>query len=291
MTQIPPRTADWWASTGALLSVLLVLTVHGVVAAVWVWPWAAAQGVIAAGCGAMLGAGLAYGLARRHLRSTWWVFAAAGLGLGLVLLHHHVWLHTQALAAYLEPAQVLVWGDVLLFGLGCMLASALLRLLSLRRRVWVVLELSAVALAFANLVSSHRHGAIHRPFEIADPLIAQGHDPTVALLIVGALASALVVVLLIREYSLLRMVLNLAVLFALVMIVVLGRWWLGLPSVPASDDALGLRGKAKQAQPKDGKKSSGRYEQDEMEFKDNYDSKQKQNPAPGLRIQPRASHR
>ena len=72
--------------------------------------------------------------------------------------------------------------DALALG-GCTCAvAAFVRALALRRRSYRMLEVAFVGAAFAQLVAGHRGGAINRPFELADSIIARGGDPTIALL-------------------------------------------------------------------------------------------------------------
>ena len=69
------------------------------------------------------------------------------------------------------------------------------------RRCFACSRSPFVGMAFAQLVVGHRGGAINRPFELADSIIAQGGDPTLALLLVGAVAAAACVTLLLSERS------------------------------------------------------------------------------------------
>ena len=65
--------------------------------------------------------------------------------------------------------------------------------------IFAVLELLLVAVAFAQLLVPHRHGAINRPFYLADWIIALGWDPTWLFLFMGGTATVLGLVLLLRE--------------------------------------------------------------------------------------------
>src|SRR5690606_19002045 len=119
--------------------------------------------------------------------------------------------------------------------------SAVLRALSLRRSSLTMLETALVAGGFATLLVAHRNGAIHRPYEIADPLIARGEDPTLGILLIGAACAAVIGMLLLSERSAARSVLHLGVVAILLLSILYTTTMTGLPTPPQTGGALGLQ--------------------------------------------------
>ena len=78
-----------------------------------------------------------------------------------------------------------------------------------------------VAVEFTQLFIPHRHGAINRPFYLADWIIALGWDPTWLFLFVGGTATALGLVLLLREPRFGRAIVNLGIIGALLALIVI----------------------------------------------------------------------
>ena len=261
------------------LSTILRVLVFALSAAVFAWPLAVSEGVLAAAIGGALGAFAARFAARIPLRLAPLLAIAAGLLVGLLLLDGAA-LDGDLLASWLGPAAALRAGDALVFGVGAFIVGGALRVATSRVRALAVFEVAAVALSFAQLVAAHRNGAINRPFELADPILARGGDPGVAILAVGATAVGVVIVLLLAERNALRALLGLAVLAALVIGVTLGTSRLGLPPPPPSGGGLGLRGDA-DAQPRPSQGSGGgggRRNNDDLEFRDDYGASQRQVP-------------
>ena len=123
---------------------------------------------------------------------------------------------------------------------------------------------------------AHRNGAINRPFDIADPIIAQGGDPTWAMVAIGATAAVVITLLLLSERSVLRSVLHLGMI-ALILLGVVGTTaMVGMPSPPMTGAGLGLRSDEEQQQNEEQQQSEGqqggRRNNEELEFRDNYDS-------------------
>jgi transglutaminase-like putative cysteine protease len=156
------------------------------------------------------------------------------------------------------------------------------RALSLRRRVFSLIEVLFIGTAFAQLVVAHRFGAINRPFELADSIIAQGGDPTSALLLVGGLSALLVVMLLLQERSIWRTLLHLTLALLLLALLLTSTRMLGLPSPPTGASGLGLRPgeKPKEQQDPAGQKKphGGKSDNERLEFRDDYDSEGRQVP-------------
>src|SRR4029434_10257489 len=118
------------------------------------------------------------------------------------------------LSSLYGPELALSVGETLSFGMGALLVCSMLRVASLRISALAVLDVVFVGTAFTELVIAHRHGAINRPFDVADPIIAQGGDPVNAFLAVGIIATVVVVLLLLREASGRRSLLHLLVIMA-----------------------------------------------------------------------------
>jgi hypothetical protein len=259
------------------LSTLLRALVHGLAAGVFAWPLAVSEGVVAAAVGGLVGALVARGLVRTRLRLGTLVALAVVALVGVLALGGAV-TGGDALAGSLGPSRALRVGDVLVFGPGALVVSAALRMLAARVRALAVLEVGAVALAFAQLVVAHRNGAINRPFELADPILARGGDPSLAILAVGAGAVGVVVVLLLSERSAPRALFGLGLLAALLagLLVVTAR--AGLPAPPQTGGGLGLRGDGEgRSQRQQGRGRGGRASED-LEFRDDYGASNRQVP-------------
>jgi len=184
------------------------------------------------------------------------------------------------LASWLGPSLALRWANGILLGAVLLGLAAALRALALRRPVFRVLEVGLCCLAFAQLVAAHRGGAINRPFELADSIIAAGGDPAHALLAIGAVAATLAVLFLLGERNPLRALGHLLLVALLLLSVVATTRLLGLPRAPASTAGMGLR-----PDEQEGKKQQGKGQQQKQErpdeapdFRDNYDSPGRQVP-------------
>jgi transglutaminase-like putative cysteine protease len=270
-----PREAE-----PVLASVLRGL-VYLIVTATFAWPLAMPEVALSAAGGALGGALLGRKLARGRLRLPVAVLGAAGLaaaGLGL----RAFLVSLPALASWLGPMAALRCADAVGYAVFALGVASGLRTLALRRRAFSVVEVSIVVVAFAQLVVAHRHGAINRPFELADAILAEGGDPTLALLLVGTAAAVSIVVLLLSERELGRALLHLMLAFLL-----LGATRLfGTPPPPPAEQASGLRLTKGKDDDKEGrehkqgqKQSGGRHSEDtELDFRDNRDHSTRQTP-------------
>jgi protein-glutamine gamma-glutamyltransferase len=277
---MPPEARRGRLGAEPWVPTILRVLVHGVTAAVFAFPLTHPQAVAAASAGGMAGALLGRQLAATRIRLGVGLLAATAV-LVLASLARGLVVRSGVLIPPLGPVEALVVGDALLFGMGTLAVSSGLRLASSRQRALVVLEVALVALAFGQLVVAHRHGAINRPFAIADPILASGGDPAVVFLLIGAVATAVLVALLLSERSVVRSVLHFAVV-ALLLLGVLGTTrMLGLPPPPPSGEGLGLRadgqGKPREGQPQEGD-GGGQRQNEELEFRDNYDESSGQVP-------------
>ncbi|MDD9946923.1 MAG: transglutaminase domain-containing protein [Myxococcales bacterium] len=257
---------------------LLRALIYAVAAYVGVYPLAvpmvAASAAAAAATGALLGSsGFAHQLRPRAVASLLGLGLLAGAGLRTLLAGSELVataLGPLSLLRVSQAAQAVLWALSVGFGL---------RALSARYAFLRVLEIGLVGAACAQPVIAHRGGAINRPFELADAILAVGGDPTVAFLAIGTAATALVVTLLLGERRPLRALLQVALVAGL--LALLAR---GAPMPEPSAAGLLSPGKGKH----DGSKRKGkggqgqsdgeRRRDEELEFRDNYDNSGKQVP-------------
>ena len=266
------------------LAIVARLLVHALGAAVFAAPLVRGEATALAALGSALGAGLAPAMARRSLRTGALLTIAASLVL-FGFLGRGLLVDTTLLVSALGPSAALRSGDAWLFTFGCGGVSFGLRCLSARRRSLAALEVVAVAAAFMQLVVAHRHGAINRPFEIADPIIAAGGDPSHVFYAIGGLAALAVVLLLLAERSIWRSLLHLLAV-ALVLGLVLGTTdALDPPPPPESAGGLGLRpqegdeGASGEGQEREGEGDQRPPEgPPPPEFEDDHDSEQNRVP-------------
>jgi transglutaminase-like putative cysteine protease len=246
--------------------------IHGLAWAVLVATMAPSGSIIAALVGGLLGCLLGAWLGRTRLRTI------ALLTLAVLLVAVLTWLGSwltrgSAAAAVLGAVGALRLADMLAASLTACVVSATMRACSTRRSIFAVSELLLVAVAFAQLLLPHRHGAINRPFQLADSIIAIGWDPTWLFLFMGGSATALGLVLLLREQRFGRAVLNLGIIGLLLALIVVATPMVGMPPAPDAGDGLGLR-------PSESGGADGERQQQErpsttnseLEFRSEYDS-------------------
>ncbi len=248
---------------------------------VFAFPLCTPSVALAVALGAGLGALLGRPLAGTRLR-LWPLALGTGLALALTSLLRALLLDGTLLPAWLGPARALGTANALCLGLGAALLATTLRAFALRQKLYRALEVAFVGAAFAQLVAGHRGGAINRPFWLADSIIARGGDPTYALLVVGAVAAVASVVLLLSERSALRSGLHLLLALLLLALVLLTTRMLGLPHADVASSGLGLRpnkdaDRQHRGRPRGGK-SDGSTDNEQLEFRDNYDENGRQVP-------------
>jgi transglutaminase-like putative cysteine protease len=267
------ETRESWLST------LLRTLVHAVTAFVVAFPLTVEEAMLVAAIGGAAGslAGRFVGHSRVRMIA---ILPIAVIAIGIVFILHALIVGSSGLAAWLGPATLLRVGEAVVFGLVAAILSFVLRALSARRRGFAILELAYIATAFATLVVAHRNGAIHRPFEIADPLIASGWDPSLAFFLIGGGGVAVSALLLLSERRLFRSALHLAALAVLVLVFLAITALFGVPTPPVSDDALGLRGEGEDEEEarRREREAQGQRQNDELEFRDNYDNEQNRIP-------------
>ncbi|MBX3275746.1 MAG: transglutaminase domain-containing protein [Sandaracinaceae bacterium] len=265
------RPEPWFATA-------LRVLVHAVTAGVVAFPLTVESGVAAAMIGAAAGSLAARFVARSSLRLPA-IVAIGGVAMFAVLAVRWLLVDWMFVPSLLGPAGALAAGDAAVFGLGGLVVSTVLRALSARRPSFTILEAALVAGGFATLLVAHRNGAIHRPYELADPLIASGEDPALAVLLVGAGGALVVGLLLLSERSLLRSALHLGVV-ALLLLLILGTTAMtGLPTPPSTGGALGLQDDDRSASQRGGGgggggqgDGSGQRSSDQLDFMDDYPS-------------------
>lgn len=257
-------------------STFLRTLVYAVVAATLTFPITVPLGVFGAVAGAVVGSLLGRAIAATTVRTPFPVMVALALA----------WLGAAAASALvgspdvadrMGPSAAFEVGEALGFGSSALALAVALRFLSARMRAFAFVEASLVAVAFAGLVVSHRNGALHRPYAIADPILERGGDPSVAILTIGALAALTIGLLLMSERSLLRSVAHVVVVFALLALVLFTTHVAGLPPPPPSGDGLALRDDDSQGRGQGGGSGGGRG-QSSPDFQDEY--QQSQAPTP-----------
>ena len=247
--------------------------IHGIAWFVLVATLAPAGSAMAAFIGGALGCLSGAKLARTTLRTPAILLAAT------VLLCLVVWLDSaftqgSALAGAVGPVSALRIATTFAALLTAAIVSGALRACSKRRSIFGVFELLLVAVAFTQLFIPHRHGAINRPFYLADWIIALGWDPTWLFLFVGGTATALGLVLLLREPRFGRAIVNLGIIGALLALIVIATPMLGMPPPPEGGAGLGLRPENSDAREGDGTAQTprGGSTNGALEFRNKYDT-------------------
>lgn len=246
--------------------------IHGLAWCVLVATLAPSGSAVAAFGGGVIGCLAGARLGRTRLRTP-------ALLLGAVLLVAAIaWFrssltHSSALAAVVGPVSALRIATTFTASASAMIVSATMRACSKRRAIFAVLELLLVAVAFAQLLVPHRHGAINRPFYLADWIIALGWDPTWLFLFVGGTATVLGLVLLLREQRFGRAVLNLGIIGILLALIVVATPMVGMPPPPEGGTGLGLRPESSEGTDgQKGRKDNRGRSSAELEFRNEYDT-------------------
>lgn len=247
--------------------------IHGLAWSVLVATLAPAGSAVAAFLGGALGCLLGSQLARTRLRTPA-IIGLAAILLGLTVLVRGVLTDGSGLASAVGPVSALRIATTFTAMCVSVIVSGALRACSKRRAIFGVFELLLVAVAFAQLFIPHRHGAINRPFYLADHIIALGWDPTWLFLFVGGTATALGLVLLLREQRFGRAILNLGIVAILLGLIVVATPMVGMPPPPDGGGGLGLRpdeGPSKEGEQRQ-QDSRGGPSNSELEFRDKYET-------------------
>lgn len=256
------------------LPTVLRVLMYAVVGAVLVLPLARSAAVLFGAVGAAAGAALGARAARGPYRTVPLVLTGALVGV-LAGALHSVLLGSTTFAGMLGPAQAYRAADALL-AMGVLAGGGLsLRVLSSRRPLFAALEVLLAVVAFTQLVAAHRDGAINRPFELADPILATGGDPTLVFLGVGVTAAIVVTLTLLAEERAGRLLLHVSVVLALLALLVVTTRLVGMPTPPEGGGGLGLReGEGdpdeREGAPGDDGRGGG-ARPDSPDFRDNYE--------------------
>lgn len=246
--------------------------IHGLAWSVLVATTAPSGSAFAAFAGGVLGCIGGARLGRSRFRTVV-LFVGAVVSLFVVAWVHSLIMGGSWVAAALGPVGALRLASTLTAFAVAAITSATIRALSVRRSLFAVLELLLVAVAFAQLFIPHRHGAINRPFYLADSVIALGWDPTWLFLFMGGIATALGLVLLLRERRVGRALLDLGIIALLLAIIVVATPMVGMPPPPEGGSGLGLRPTDSEGQDEHGQqRDRGGAANSELEFRDRYDA-------------------
>ena len=247
-------------------------TIHGLSWSVLVATMAPSGSILAAFLGGFSGCLIGDKLGRTRLRTSAIVVGAVLL-IAMVAALRSSLTHGSMLAAALGPIGALRLAGMLTALLVAAISSTAMRAGSTRKPIFAVFELLLVAVAFAQLFVPHRHGAINRPFYLADWIIALGWDPTWLFLFMGGTATVFGLVLLLREQRFGRAVVNLGVVALLLAMIVVATPMLGMPPPPDGGGGLGLR--PEQSDGKDGGRENqerGGPSASELEFRNKYNT-------------------
>lgn len=250
--------------------------VYALCGAAFAFPLAHTTTVVATAFGAFAGALGAVYLARSRLRSPW----IGVLGPVAALLAYacvSALGRSGALAEWLGDARALTIIDALAFALVTAPLCAALSALSLRYRFLSFVEVALGGMVVSQLVAEHRHGAINRPFDIADPILSSGGDPLVVFYALGALAVIALALVLIYERSVRRLLAHVGVLLLLVGLAGFGARSGVLPVPEPQGGLKGMTGKP-QEKTEGGKSSRGRPDNDSLEFRDQEQNRDQQTP-------------
>lgn len=244
--------------------------IHGLAWAVLVATMAPPSSVLVAFAGGFGGCLVGSQVGQSRIRTSA-IFAGAVILIALVAWFRASLTHSSFLAASFGPAGALRLAGMLAALLVAAIGSAAMRAGSTRRAIFSVLELLLVAVAFGQLFIAHRHGAINRPFYLADWIIALGWDPTWLFLFMGGTATVFGLVLLLREQRFGRAVLNLGVIGLLLALIVVATPLVGMPPPPDGGGGLGLRPDESEAKEGKGQQQErGGASASELEFRDKY---------------------
>lgn len=260
------------------LIALVRALVYGLCTAVFVWPLASLTSALVGGVGAGVGAFLGLRVARERVRSLW-LLVAAPLVAGLLSLLLSLLARSSALAELFSPGGFFALVDALRFGLLALPLALALSALSARYRALAFVEVGLGGMMVSELVAEHRHGAINRPFEIADPILSAGGDPAIVFYALGGAAVVLLGLVLIMERSWWRLFANLALIALVVLLAGLGASAGVVPRPEPQGGGLGLTGKPNDDKQHEGKGSSReRRDNDNLEFRDQEQNQDKQTP-------------
>lgn len=256
--------------------------VYALAGAAFTWPLGLPSTALSTALFAFVGAAFVGApLAQSRLRMPWLPVGGVLAGLACHALVSFVG-ESATFAEALGDATFLALRDALDFGLLALCISSTLAALSQRARWFAFVEVALAGMIASQLVAEHRHGAINRPFEIADPILSSGGDPSYVFYALGGVAAVLLAVVLMVERKWWRLLLHLALLGGLLLGLGLAVSSGLLPMPEPPDDPLGLQGKPKEDEKGQGKGGPGkgkpRPSNDMLEFRDDGQNRDQQTP-------------
>jgi transglutaminase-like putative cysteine protease len=259
----PEQQPEPWLAT------LLRLGVYALTAFALTWTLAVWEGVAGATLGAALASLAGRALSASRVRTPVILGSAASM-LVVGIFASNLIVGSALFAQLVGPANTLRAGDLFAFGGSAFAIGLVTRTLSSRRRSFAVLEAILIAVAFAQLVVAHRHGAIHRPFWLADFMFERGSDPSLALIALGGVAAVVVGLLFFNERSVMRSALHLGAAFLLLLLTLVAAQQVGVPEPEISDMLRPSNGS--------GGGEGGGSSSDGPEFRDDYDDEHRNEP-------------
>ena len=261
---------------------LLRAFVYAACAGAFAWPLAQASTAVCAALLSFVGVFVGTRAAATSVRTPWLLpfgLCAAALVHGLCS-----WLGASpSVGNMLGGAQFLALIDGAEFGLLALVFSATMSALSARVRWLAVVEVALAGGIVSQLVADHRHGAINRPFEIADPILASGGDPMLVIYVLGAVSALLLALVLVMEKRWWRLLAHLAMMLLLIGTAGVAVTFGFVPRPQPAGGGVPLLGKP-QDSPKQGGKGKGgrgsrpRPDNDALEFQDQTQNRDQQTP-------------
>ena len=256
------------SSRESRLVTALKALLYAVALVLYLAPLSSVAGIAAAQIGMLLGMLLAAAAHRLRLRLPLAV-ALSLAGLCAAVLAGGWVLDTEAVPVWLGVKRSFMASDVVTFGLGSLMVIFALRLLTRWRRGLSLLEVVFVSGSVVVMLMDHRNRMLNRPRFFSDWIWSLGLDPGTVLAGVGVFLTVVSVLLFLRGQRLLKLVSTVLLLLLLSVGYTLVRD--ERVQVKTPRDALGVSGKKKKGQGKNGDKSKN-------PFKDNYSSSQRPSP-------------
>ena len=220
--------------------IVIRFVVYGAIAFLFSWPLSGFKEAIAASIGTFAGICISFICYRKRVRVWTLILLAIGTACLGYILCVKLLIETSFVSAFLGPLQAREFADMCMFFMLACGISICLHILKLTHDFFVILEALCVTFVLAQMVAAHRYGAINRPFEIADPFLESGSDPTKAFLMLGLIAVVTIFLLCIKEFRMKKIILHTSILGLILLILMsipsLFHVWFG-----QKEDSLGLR--------------------------------------------------
>ncbi|MBN1231950.1 MAG: transglutaminase domain-containing protein [Candidatus Coatesbacteria bacterium] len=195
-------------------------------------------------------------LAHTKIRS--YLMAVMAVLLLLVTLFVSNFAKSSLLLASSFDAYSLHWFSDLIFWLAVPFFSiTLLRSLSVRKSVFMLLEVGIAASILTALIADHRDGNLDRPLELIDWAFMQGYSPLIVFLILGSIFGISLVILLTSRKRIPHPWLNFTIIIviALMLLFIISKVGTPLHFIRSS---LGLTGKGKEEKSKKDEEKKGK---------------------------------